>query len=307
MEFGYDTSRLQRTREIVLSADFVVGRRRPGGAARRRARVAGVPASARSRSASPSAGCIFQNPDPARDRVPDGIPPSAGALVDRAGLKGAREGGARVSPTHGNFIVNDGGATAADIRALIERCKRGVRERVRRRAARRDRLPRIRMAVGRGRGYDMSTLRIEGGRRLSGRVAVEGNKNSALPLIAACLLTDEPCELTQRAADPRRRRAARSARGLGATVEGVGHADAAHPVRDGHERRAGPGAGRQAARVGAAARAAAGAARLGAAGAAGRRLPGAPHDRARTSQALIALGAVLRRRAAATRSTRRTA
>ena len=48
---------------------------------------------------------------------------SAGALVDRAGLKGAAEGGARVSPTHGNFIVNEGGATAASIRALIDRCK----------------------------------------------------------------------------------------------------------------------------------------------------------------------------------------
>ena len=42
----------------------------------------------------------------------------------------------------------------------------------------------------------MASLKIEGGRRLSGRIAVEGNKNSALPLIAACLLTDEPCELT---------------------------------------------------------------------------------------------------------------
>ena len=42
----------------------------------------------------------------------------------------------------------------------------------------------------------MATLRIEGGRRLSGRVSVEGNKNSALPLLAACLLTDRPCEIT---------------------------------------------------------------------------------------------------------------
>ena len=42
----------------------------------------------------------------------------------------------------------------------------------------------------------MATLRIEGGRRLSGRVTVEGNKNSALPLLAACLLTSEPCRLT---------------------------------------------------------------------------------------------------------------
>ncbi len=42
----------------------------------------------------------------------------------------------------------------------------------------------------------MAKLRIEGGRRLSGRVAVEGNKNSALPLIAACLLTEHECVLT---------------------------------------------------------------------------------------------------------------
>jgi UDP-N-acetylglucosamine 1-carboxyvinyltransferase len=42
----------------------------------------------------------------------------------------------------------------------------------------------------------MASLKIAGGRALSGRVAVEGNKNSALPLIAACMLTDQPCELS---------------------------------------------------------------------------------------------------------------
>ncbi len=42
----------------------------------------------------------------------------------------------------------------------------------------------------------MATLRLEGGRTLSGRVAVEGNKNAALPLIAACVLSDQPCELS---------------------------------------------------------------------------------------------------------------
>src|SRR3954470_919357 len=42
----------------------------------------------------------------------------------------------------------------------------------------------------------MASLKVVGGRALSGRVAVEGNKNSALPLIAACMLTDQPCELT---------------------------------------------------------------------------------------------------------------
>jgi UDP-N-acetylmuramate dehydrogenase len=78
---------------------------------------------------SASAGCVFQNPDPARDTVPDGIPASAGALVDRAGLKGARAGQAMVSTTHANFIVNHGGASASQIRELIERCKRGVRDR----------------------------------------------------------------------------------------------------------------------------------------------------------------------------------
>jgi UDP-N-acetylmuramate dehydrogenase len=68
------------------------------------------------------------NPDLARDRVPDGIPPSAGALVDRAGLKGVALGGARVSPTHANFIINDGSASAADIHALVERCRAAVRD-----------------------------------------------------------------------------------------------------------------------------------------------------------------------------------
>src|SRR2546423_14392514 len=42
----------------------------------------------------------------------------------------------------------------------------------------------------------MSTLLIEGGHRLGGRVAVEGNKNAALPLLAACLLTEDQCILT---------------------------------------------------------------------------------------------------------------
>jgi UDP-N-acetylmuramate dehydrogenase len=127
LEFGYDYSRLQRTGEILVSADFIV---HPGDSAVLRA-VARESLAFRKRTqplASPSAGCIFQNPDPARDRVPDGIPYSAGALVDRAGLKGVLERQARVSPTHGNFIVNEGGATADQIRALVERCKAGVRD-----------------------------------------------------------------------------------------------------------------------------------------------------------------------------------
>jgi UDP-N-acetylmuramate dehydrogenase len=127
MEFGYDYSRLQRTGEVLVSADFLV---QPGDTASLRA-VARESLAFRKRTqplASPSAGCIFQNPDPARDRVPDGVPCSAGALVDRAGLKGRAEGRARVSTTHGNFIVNEGGASAADVRSLIAICKARVAE-----------------------------------------------------------------------------------------------------------------------------------------------------------------------------------
>ena len=56
-----------------------------------------------------SAGCIFKNPGPI----------SAGKLIDELGLKGTRVGGAKISEVHGNFIVNDNGATAADVLALI--------------------------------------------------------------------------------------------------------------------------------------------------------------------------------------------
>ena len=128
MEFGYDRSRLQQTHEIVLSADFRAGR---GDPAVLRA-VARESLAYRKRTqplASASAGCIFQNPDPAVDRIPEGIPASAGALVDRAGLKGSGCGGARVSAAHGNFIVNEGTASAEEIRALIEKCRERVRAR----------------------------------------------------------------------------------------------------------------------------------------------------------------------------------
>ena len=128
MAFGYDRSRLQDTGEILLSAVFRVS---PGDPAELRA-TARASLGFRKRTQpldTPSAGCIFQNPQPDRDAVPEGIPWSAGALVDRAGLKGAAAGGARVSPTHGNFIVNDGAATAAEIKGLIDRCRAAVRDR----------------------------------------------------------------------------------------------------------------------------------------------------------------------------------
>jgi len=62
-----------------------------------------------SQPAAPSAGCAFKNPAT--------IP--AGKLIDELGLKGTRVGGAVVSQEHGNFIINDGGATAQDVLDLI--------------------------------------------------------------------------------------------------------------------------------------------------------------------------------------------
>jgi len=128
LAFGYDRSRFQSTGEVLLSAVFRVAAGDPA-ALRARARESLAYRKRTQPLDTPSAGCVFQNPQPGRDAVPDGIPWSAGALIDRAGLKGAQAGGARVSPTHGNFIVNDGGATAADIRTLIERCRDTVRQR----------------------------------------------------------------------------------------------------------------------------------------------------------------------------------
>ncbi len=65
-----------------------------------------------------SAGCIFKNPE----SVP------AGKLVEELGYKNRKVGQARVSQEHGNFIVNDGGATAKDVLELIEEIRRAARD-----------------------------------------------------------------------------------------------------------------------------------------------------------------------------------
>ena len=66
----------------------------------------------------PSCGSVFRNPEGE----------SAGSLVERAGLKGARLGGAQVSELHANFIVNTGDATARDVKDLIELVQAKVSE-----------------------------------------------------------------------------------------------------------------------------------------------------------------------------------
>jgi UDP-N-acetylmuramate dehydrogenase len=76
----------------------------------------------------PCCGSVFKNPSgPSWKR--EGGPQTAGQLVEAASLKGARVGGAEISPMHANYFVNTGGAKAADVRALIERAQREVEAR----------------------------------------------------------------------------------------------------------------------------------------------------------------------------------
>jgi UDP-N-acetylmuramate dehydrogenase len=73
----------------------------------------------------PCCGSVFKNPaGPSWKR--EGGPRTAGQLIEAAGLKGFRVGAAEVSPMHANYFVNTGGATAADVRGLIEHVQRRV-------------------------------------------------------------------------------------------------------------------------------------------------------------------------------------
>jgi UDP-N-acetylmuramate dehydrogenase len=73
----------------------------------------------------PCCGSVFKNPaGPSWKR--EGGPRTAGQLIEAAGLKGYQVGAAQVSPMHANYFVNAGGATAADVRGLIEHVQRRV-------------------------------------------------------------------------------------------------------------------------------------------------------------------------------------
>lgn len=112
-------------RRTALPAGFLVTavrfRLRPEAADAVQARLEG--ARARRTASQPhgaaNAGSIFKNP---RGDY-------AGRLVEAAGLKGTRIGGARISEAHGNFIVNEGDARAADVQALMQEAQRVVWER----------------------------------------------------------------------------------------------------------------------------------------------------------------------------------
>jgi UDP-N-acetylmuramate dehydrogenase len=109
MEFSYRSSRFQFEGGVVLEADFALA---PGDGAEIRARMSEF---ARRRAEKqplrlPSAGSFFKRPE-------GGF---AGKLIEDAGLAGLSCGGARISPLHAGFIVNEGGATASEIIDLAE-------------------------------------------------------------------------------------------------------------------------------------------------------------------------------------------
>ena len=144
LEFGYRESVFKRRPELVILALEI--RLRRGDPAEGTGLVRGFTAE-RVRGqdlGSQSAGCVFKNirwdrPDIRREpllaAVPElapfgsgpGVP--AGFLIDQAGLKGRRAGGAMISGRHANFIVNAGAATANDVCTLINSAKDAVRRR----------------------------------------------------------------------------------------------------------------------------------------------------------------------------------
>lgn len=109
MGFGYRSSRLQGSDDIAVSAVLSLKR---GDPAEIRERVREFTARREEKQPldRPSAGSVFRRPE---GRF-------VGPMIEQAGLKGFRIGGAQVSEIHAGFIVNAGGATAADVVRLIE-------------------------------------------------------------------------------------------------------------------------------------------------------------------------------------------
>ena len=110
--FGYRTGVFRDNGEFIVSAKFRFPKRKesaPRDYAEMRRKIQPI---------GKTFGCTFINPKG----------DSAGRLIESAGLKGKREGGAVVSEKHANFIVNDGGATAADVYRLILKIKKEVYE-----------------------------------------------------------------------------------------------------------------------------------------------------------------------------------
>lgn len=118
MAFSYRHSVLEETGDIVLSADFCLAER-PGEEVRAKMKELIAKRSASQPLDLPSAGSAFKRP----------VGGYAAALIDQAGLRGFRVGGAAISEKHAGFAVNLGGATAADVKTLLSEVSDRVFER----------------------------------------------------------------------------------------------------------------------------------------------------------------------------------
>lgn len=130
--FGYRRSAFKRNGDIILGAYFHL-QSAPPEEIRKRMEELGERRRA-SQPAGASAGSVFKNPETAsallfsKTFMTAETRTSAGEMIERAGLKGVRVGGAEVSRAHGNFIVNVGGATSGDVEALVRVVRKRVRE-----------------------------------------------------------------------------------------------------------------------------------------------------------------------------------
>lgn len=111
--FGYRSTNI--TSKFVLGATFRVGEDDPHRILRQVKEIWFYKKNTQPLG-SPNAGCVFKNPR--------GM--SAGALIDKSGMKGAREGGAQVSEKHANFILAEPGCRASDVLKLINRIREAV-------------------------------------------------------------------------------------------------------------------------------------------------------------------------------------
>lgn len=116
-DLGYRSSVFAEEGAIVLEAEFHL-REDSGGEAQKRAREINAKRGAKQPLNVPSAGSTFKRPAKGY----------ASRLIDKAGLKGLRVGGAQVSKLHAGFIVNTGGATAKDVLELAGDVRTRVRE-----------------------------------------------------------------------------------------------------------------------------------------------------------------------------------
>ena len=108
---GYRSSRLLYFPHwLVVEAEFLLSNQAPPEAVRRRLRELQAARRARQPANYRNCGSVFKNPKAG---------PAAGLLIEAAGCKGLRRGGAQVSRKHANFILNQGRATAAQVKALI--------------------------------------------------------------------------------------------------------------------------------------------------------------------------------------------